>query len=55
MEIVNWVLANKMQVIELVLALLGVFSIIAKLTPTKVDDNILGFIAKIIHTLGLTK
>jgi hypothetical protein len=55
MEIINWVLANKVEVIQLVLALLGAFSIIAKLTPTKVDDNILGFIAKIIHTLGLTK
>lgn len=55
MEIVNWILANKVQALELLLAILGVFSIIAKLTPTKVDDKILDFILKIIHTLGLTK
>ena len=55
MEIVNWVIANKQTVIELALAAFGLFSIIARITPTKVDDGIIQFILNIIHTLGLTK
>lgn len=39
----------------LVLALLGVFSIIAKLTPTETDNKILAKILAVVHTLGLTK
>lgn len=53
--IIAYVMSHGKELIELGLAILGAFSILAKLTPTKVDDNILGFIAKIIHTLGLTK
>jgi hypothetical protein len=42
-------------IIELVLALLGVFSIIAKVTPTKTDDKVVQFVLDIVHKLGLTK
>ena len=37
------------------LALLGAFSIIAKLTPTKSDDKIVDFLYKVIDFFGLTK
>jgi len=37
------------------LALLGAFSILAKVTPTKADDKIVAFIYKAINVLGLSK
>lgn len=40
---------------DLVLATLGLFSIIAKITPTDVDNKIVNSLTKVIHTLGLTK
>ena len=43
------------NIILLILAILGVFSVIAKMTPTDVDNKIIDKIMKIIHTLGLTK
>lgn len=39
----------------LVSAALGVFSVIAKATPTKVDNRALKVLTGIIHALGLTK
>ena len=39
----------------LLLAVLGVFSIIAKLTPTEVDNKVLDKILLVVHALGLTK
>lgn len=55
MEIVNWVLGNWTDVVTLVLSLLGAFSIVAKLTPTTTDDEILAKLYALVHTLGLTK
>ncbi len=40
---------------QLILALLGVFSIVAKLTPTTSDNAILDKLLAVVHTLGLTK
>ncbi len=40
-EIVTWILANKMALIQGYLAIVGLASIIVKLTPTVKDDNIL--------------
>ena len=37
------------------LALLGAFSILAKVTPTKADDKIVDFLYKAIDFFGLTK
>ena len=52
---VGWMTANWKEVIEAVLALLGAFSVIAKLTPTQVDDNVLAKVYSVIHFLGLSK
>jgi len=48
MEIVNWVLANKLEVLQLIASVIGVASIIVKLTPTLRDDNILLPIVKFV-------
>ena len=50
MENINWG-----HIVEVILALLGAFSLIAKLTPTKADDRVLEKLFKFIHFLGLTK
>jgi len=49
MPIVNWVIANKEQMIVGYLALVGLVSWVVKLTPTLKDDNI---ILPIIKFLG---
>jgi hypothetical protein len=48
MEIVTWILSNKAALLELVAAIIGVASIIVKLTPTLKDDNILLPIVKFL-------
>lgn len=53
--IIGWVTTNGGQVIMGILSILGGFSILAKLTPTKADDKIIDTILSVIHTLGLTK
>lgn len=55
MNAVHWVTANWAAIGVAILAVLGAFSAIAKLTPTQSDDKIVEFLYKIIHTLGLTK
>lgn len=40
---------------ELVLAVLGLASAVARVTPTEADNKVVDFIFGIIHTLGLTK
>jgi len=42
-------------IIQGLLMVLGGFSILAKLTPTKTDDEIIDKILKVIHMFGLTK
>jgi len=46
---------NILKYAELILAVLGVFSIIAKMTPNTTDDKVLEYILKIVNALGLTK
>lgn len=41
MEIVNWFVAHWDEIIEVYLAVVGLASVIVKLTPTLSDDNIL--------------
>jgi len=48
----EWLIANWSEVIQTILAVLGAASLIAKLTPSKMDDNI---ICKIINYVGLAK
>lgn len=41
MEFINWISANYVAIIEAYAALIGLASIVVKLTPTLKDDNIL--------------
>lgn len=52
---IEYIVANSADLIALLFGLLGVASVIAKLTPTDVDNKIVAKIAAVIHTLGLTK
>lgn len=51
----DFLLAHKLDILNLVLSLLGVFSVIAKFTPTQADDKALATVYAVIHKLGLTK
>jgi len=48
MEIVNWVIANWESIVGIYLGLVGVASIIVKLTPTLKDDTILKEIIRFV-------
>lgn len=50
-----WIAANYENVIAGVLATIGGLSIIAKLTPTPKDDEILAKIVKVLDFLALNK
>ena len=52
---IEYLIANSADLLALLFGLLGVFSIIAKLTPTEADNKALAAITKVIHALGLTK
>jgi len=51
----EYIITNSQDLIALLFGLLGVFSVIAKLTPTEKDNKILNALVKIVHTAGLTK
>lgn len=55
MDLVNWVLVHGGDLLTGTLAILGGFSILAKLTPTEADDKAINFVLSIIHSFGLTK
>jgi len=48
----EWIIGHWSEVVEILLMVLGAASIVAKLTPTKVDDL---WIGKIISIIGLVK
>jgi hypothetical protein len=50
-----WITTHAADLTQLLLAALGLFSIIAKLTPTESDNKLLAKILAVVHTLGLTK
>lgn len=52
---VQTILANWEAIIGAILAIIGGFSIIAKLTPTPKDDAILATIVKALDFLALNK
>ena len=41
MNLISWIVLNKVVLIELVPAIIGLASIVVKLTPTLKDDHIL--------------
>lgn len=55
MEIMNWFTEHAADLTALLFALLGLFSIIAKLTPTEADNKLLDKMLSVVHALGLTK
>jgi hypothetical protein len=52
MNIVNYVTENWAQILEAILGIVGVFSIIATMTPNKADDQIVSFVLKAVNFLG---
>lgn len=54
-EILDFVNTRGAELVVDVLAILGAFSIVAKWTPTKVDDAWIQKAIDFIHALGLTK
>lgn len=55
MNVVGWVTVNLGTIVTGVLAVLGGFSILAKLTPTQADDAIIQKVIDVIQKLGLKK
>lgn len=51
----EWLMQNWHVIGELFLAILGLFSIIARFTPNKSDDAIVDKVLRFVHALGLTK
>lgn len=51
-QILEWAIANKVALIQGYLALVGLVSVIVKLTPTVKDDNILKGILKFLGRFG---
>ena len=51
----EWLMTNWTTALQGVLAVLGGFSILAKLTPTEADDALVDKILAVIHAFGLTK
>ena len=56
MEAVTWIFTHKGEMLELYLGLIGIASIIIKLTPTVRDDNVLkGFLKFMGKYLALNR
>lgn len=51
----EYIIAHATDLTALLFAVLGVFSLIAKLTPTEADNKVLDKILAVVHMLGLTK
>jgi len=51
----QWLVDNYTSIIGAILAIVGGFSIIAKLTPTPKDDEILAKVVKVLDFLALNK
>lgn len=54
-EVFAFITTHGAELLSAVLMILGGFSIIAKMTPTKADDKVIDAVLKVIHTFGLTK
>ena len=53
--IITWVTTNWTNLGIGVLAVLGGFSVLAKITPTEADDKVVNFLLNLVHKIGLTK
>ena len=50
-----WILANWDTLLLIVSGVISVASVIAKLTPSEVDNNVIGYILKFIDMIALNK
>lgn len=48
-DLIAYVVAHWADILSAIMQIIGGFTIIAKLTPTTVDDNIINFILKFIN------
>lgn len=53
--LVQYVLAHWDTALSVGLQLVGVASVVAKLTPTVADDNILAVVVKVLNALALAR
>ena len=49
----EWLIANWQEVLFIITSVVTVASVAAKLTPTKVDDNLVGNLIKLLDVIGL--
>lgn len=55
MDALNWTMEHWKDIGEVGLQVLGVASVIARLTPTEADNKALDAVLTVVHKLGLTK
>lgn len=51
----DYLMEHWKDILEVGLQVLGVASVVARLTPTEADNKVIGSIYGVIHKLGLTK
>jgi len=49
----EWITVNWASIIAIITGVISVASIVAKLTPTKVDDNVVGYLIKFVDILAV--
>ena len=49
----EWIMTHTGEIISVITGLVAVASAIAKLTPTKIDNKVVGFLLKVIDFLAL--
>lgn len=52
-ETFNWVIANKAQIFAVLSSIIATASVISKITPTEVDNEILGKLLKLVDVLAV--
>ena len=52
-ELINYIIENKMELLDIIAKVIAIFAIICALTPTPRDDKILGKIYKVFENLLL--
>ena len=51
-NLISWIAANGSSLVSAILQIVGAFSLIATLTPNKVDDRIAQVLMDIVNFLG---
>jgi len=53
MDLINWTMAHKLEIIALVGGIVTVASVVVKMTPTPKDDAALAVVVKVLNALAL--